>query len=306
MLSSPLVAILGPTAAGKSSLALRIAAAHGGEIISADARQIYVGMDVGTAKLASRGRTATTHDEPLVIRRIPHYLLDILTPDTPYSAFAFCRDARGIISSIQARGRVPVVVGGTGLYVRSLTERTWQRHTAPQPRFRLWAEQATLPNLVSLLAATDPIASRSTDLKNRRRVVRALEILLFPSDATAPSFPRYQVLKVAINVPAAVLRRRITVRVDRMIRAGLIAEVATLVQRYGESAPGLQTIGYREVLLHLAGRLTLKETNAAIVRATWQYARRQYTWLRKEPQLVFASSPADARRIIASWLSRGT
>jgi tRNA dimethylallyltransferase len=113
------------------------------------------------------------------------------------------------------------------------------------------------------------------------------------------------VLKVAINVPAEVLRRRITARVERMIRAGLIAEVATLVQRYGGSAPGLQTIGYREVLPYLAGRWTLRETNAAIVRATWQYARRQYTWLRKEPQLVFASSPSDARRIIVSWLSRG-
>jgi tRNA dimethylallyltransferase len=301
----PLLAILGPTASGKTHLSGEIARDHGGEILSADARQLYVGMDIGTAKIAPRGSVPPSHDVPLVVQGIPHYLVDILTPDIPYSAAAFQDDALPIIHHIHARKHLPIVVGGTGHYVRTLTEGYLLSRVPPNLEFRAWAAQQPLETLVFELKRRAPGVAKRVDLRNPRRVIRALEILRGGGTIARRSRRAFDTLKLALAVAPEELRTRIAARVDTQLQAGLIKEVRGLVRQYGPHAPGLQAIAYQEVFPYLDGKATLEETRAAIVQSSWQYARRQRTWLRKEPRLVWVGSPDEAKEKVALWLTDG-
>ncbi len=269
--------LAGPTASGKSALALRLARALPIEIVSADAMMVYRGMDIGTAKptLAER-------------QRVPHHLIDILNPDEPFSAFDYVGRAERAVAEVLERGKLPLVVGGTGFYIRALSEGL---PTVPpadaEGQAALWErlEREGLDALVRDLEAFSPSdAQRSA--RNPRRVVRALEIVQRTGRAPSsfPSTtPRFGYDKAVLLPDVEVLSERIKARTEQMFQAGLVEEVEALLERYPTRPTATQAIGYKEVVEYLEGAATLSEAKEAVVLATTRYAKRQRTWFRKEP-----------------------
>lgn len=298
---------MGPTAAGKSALALEMAKRFGGEIVSADSRQIYRGMDIGTEKIGRRaGNVTPTRGEPIDVRGVPHYLIDILTPDQRYSAAEFRDDARRVIEQIMRRGHLPIVVGGTGFYLRVLTGDRPLANVPADPKFRAWAESQSVDALAEELHRRAPdVYAKVDNLKDRRRVTRYLEIsrgrTREQKKLSLPNTP-LSFLKIALLPPTELLRQRMRERVDEQFHRGFIEEVRRLVAQYGERAPGLQAVGYRQVLPFLRGTATLAETRNQIISAHWRYAHRQLTWLKREPRLVRVFSPAAAHDAVRSFL----
>ncbi len=297
--TAPLIVIMGPTGAGKTELALTLAGLLEGEVVSADSRQMYIGMDIGTDKPAKRPALPPARSEPLIVRGVPHYLIDILTPDQRYSAAEFREDATPIIASIHRRGRIPIVAGGTGFYIRVLVGDQTLPDVPPDAPFRAWAEHQSLDVLIQELRSRAPdLYARVDTLKNRRRVTRALEIARGRRGSRkSQQTHRFSVgplLKLVLLPPLDRLRKRLEERVDDQFRRGFTEEVRHLTETYGEHAPGLQAVGYRQVLPFLHGEQTLEQTRTAIIRAHWKYARRQRTWLRKEPRAATVSTPEEA------------
>lgn len=280
------VAVVGPTATGKSDLGLALAEALGGEVVNADAMQLYRGMDVGTAKLSPAER-----------RGIPHHQLDVLDVEQDATVAAYQRDARGDVAAVHARGGRVVVVGGSGLYVRALLDRLEMPPTDPQVRARL-EERAVRegPGLLhDALAAADPDAASRIDRANTRRIVRALEVIEITGrrySATLPDHATYEVpaLQIGLDLARAVLDTRIEARVDRMWAGGLVAEAAALGPRMGRTAA--RAVGYAQVLAMLAGETDEAGARGATVIATRRLARRQMTWFGRDPRVHWL--PADA------------
>jgi len=274
-----LIVIAGPTAVGKTAAAIAVAQRFGGEIVSADSRQIYRGMDIGTAKPTPEERATA-----------PHHLLDIRDPDEDFSLADYAAVARATIADIQARGRVPILAGGTPLYVNAIVEGWQMPGVPPDPALRaaLEAEAARdgLAPLETRLAAVDPVAAaRATG--NLRRVVRALEV--YELTGTPMSIlegkdpPVYPILRTILTLERPVLHARADARVDRMLTAGLVAEVQTLLDRgYDPALPALSGIGYAEIVAHLRGDLDLPGAAALIRTNTHRYIRHQETWLRRQ------------------------
>jgi tRNA dimethylallyltransferase len=278
----PVVAVVGPTAAGKSDLSLDLAAALGGEVVNTDAMQVYRGMDVGTAKLAPGQR-----------RGVPHHLLDLLSVREPGSVAQFQSWARTVVGEIRGRGRVPVLVGGSALYTRAVLDRFDFPGTDPAVRGRLEEELARLGSsaLHRRLAEVDPEAAAQVLPDNGRRVVRALEVVEITGRPFAASLPRLEYLdpatvQVGVAIDRPDLDARIEQRVDAMFAAGLVEEVARLLEEgLAQGRTAATAIGYREVAAHLAGRLTLAEARERTVVATRRFARRQESWWRKDPRI---------------------
>lgn len=277
------VAVVGATATGKSDLAVRLARALGGEVVNADASQLYRGMDVGTAKLPVPQRLG-----------VPHHLLDVLDVTDEASVAAYQRDARAAIDGLADAGRVPVLVGGSGLYVRAALEPLEFPGTDPAVRAR-WEERAAVVGPRALhaeLAERDPAAAAAILPSNVRRVVRALEVVELtgrPFTATLPSGDHVRpTVQVGLRAPREVLDERIAVRVDRMLDEGLVDEVRRLADaglREGRTAS--RALGYAQVLDHLDGRLSLDEARDETVRATRAFARRQEKWFRRDDRIVW-------------------
>jgi len=274
----PLVAIVGPTAVGKSSLSLRIAAAYDGEIVCADSRTQYRGMDTGAAK-------PSAHERAL----IPHHLLDVIAPDEHFSLAQFQEQAYRAIAGITRRGRLPLLVGGSGLYVKAVVEGFTIPRMAPDPALRqaLADEAARIgpERLYAELRSVDPEAARRIEPANVRRVIRALEVyrqLGVPiSELQRKQPPPYCVLQIGLTRPMATLERLIAERVDAMLGNGLVEEVRGLVQRgYGYELPAMSGIGYREIGMYLRGEIDLESARGLIVRNTRRFVRRQYQWFR--------------------------
>ncbi|WP_092863074.1 tRNA (adenosine(37)-N6)-dimethylallyltransferase MiaA [Quadrisphaera sp. DSM 44207] len=276
------VAVVGPTATGKSDLAVALARALDGEVVNADASQLYRGMDVGTAKLPVPAR-----------RGVPHHLLDVLDVTQEARVAAYQRAARAAFDEVAARGRVPVLVGGSGLYVRAALDALEFPATDPAVRARLEAEAAALgpAALHARLAALDPAAAAAIQPGNVRRVVRALEVGEVtgrPFSATMPVAGRYAVpaVQVGLSAEREVLRARIGDRVHRMVEQGLVAEVEALLARgLREGSTARRALGYAQVLDALDGACTLEEAVAATVHATRRYARRQLSWFGRDPRV---------------------
>jgi len=278
--SDPLIVVVGPTAVGKTATAIAIAEAVGGEIVSADSRQIYLGMDIGTAK--------PTADE---LARVPHHLIDILTPDKRLGLAEFQSAARTAIEEVLVRGRVPLLVGGTGQYVLALVEGWGVPRVPPDPALRLTLEAfASVYSATALharLAALDPVAAERLDYRNVRRVVRALEVCLLTgeriSDLQRKTPPPYRVLWVGLIRPRPALYARVDARIEAMLEAGLVAEVERLVaEGYGLDLPAMSALGYREIGQHLRGEITLEEAAARMRRETRRFVRQQATWFRAD------------------------
>lgn len=267
--------MVGPTATGKSELGLALAEALGGEVVNADAMQLYRGMDVGTAKLTVAER-----------RGVPHHQLDVLEVDEEASVAAYQRHARADLEAIEGRGRTGVVVGGSGLYVRALLDRMELAPTDAAVRARLEARAAEHgPGLLhDELARLDPVAAESIGRSNARRIVRALEVIELTGRPFSASLPEqeYVVPTVQLGLDCArdVLDARIEARVDRMWAAGLVAEVRGLADRLGRTAE--RAVGYAQVLAVLRGETDEPEAREATVVATRRLARRQMSWFGRD------------------------
>jgi tRNA dimethylallyltransferase len=275
------VAVVGPTAAGKSALSLRLAEAIGGEVINADSMQLYRGMDIGTAKLTAAERGG-----------VPHHLLDIWDVTQAASASHYQDLARAAIADIHGRGRVPILVGGSGLYVRAALDKLEFPGTDPDLRADLEDElgRAGGPALHARLAAVDPAAAAAILPSNGRRIVRALEVLQLsgrPFSATLPQYESvYDAVHVGVELPRPELDQRISGRVTRMWELGLVSEVRQLAAaglREGRTAS--RALGYAQVLRFLDGELSQDEAAAQTVQATRRFVRRQESWFRRDPRI---------------------
>jgi tRNA dimethylallyltransferase len=278
----PIAAVVGPTAAGKSDLAVDLALALGGEVVNADAMQVYRGMDIGTAKL------------PVAERRgVPHHLLDVLDIGQPATVAEFQGWAREAIGDCRARGRPPIVVGGSALYVRAVLDEFEFPGTDPDIRAGLEREleSAGPEALHRRLAELDPAAADTILPTNGRRVVRALEVIELTGRPFVARLPAYAyafdvVVQIGLDVPRDALDRRIAERVERMWKAGFVDEVRRLEQdglREGRTAS--RALGYRQVLDFLAGECSEAEALEATVVQTRRFARRQLTWYRRDPRI---------------------
>jgi tRNA dimethylallyltransferase len=273
-----LVAIVGPTGAGKSHLALHLARIFDGEIVSADSRQLYRYLDIGTAK-----------PYPQELSEVPHHLINVINPDEDFSLAQYQSLAYQTIEDIQQRGRLPFLVGGSGLYVWAVLE-GWQiPRVSPDPEFRYNLEkrvgEAGIDELYQELVKVDPEAARKIDRRNVRRVIRALEV----REKTETPFsqlqhkeaPAFNSFIIGLTADRAEIYRRIDLRVDGMIERGLVTEVENLLKMgYDLNLPALSGIGYRQIGQFLKGELTLAVTKQQIKSATHRFVRQQYTWFR--------------------------
>ncbi|MBM9507179.1 tRNA (adenosine(37)-N6)-dimethylallyltransferase MiaA [Actinacidiphila acididurans] len=280
------IAVVGPTAAGKSDLGVALAKTFGGEVINADSMQLYRGMDIGTAKLAPAERDG-----------VPHHLLDIWDVTETANVADYQRLARAEIDRLLAAGCVPVLVGGSGLYVRAALDVLEFPGTDPAVRARLEDELRALGSgaLHTRLAAADPEAARAILPSNGRRIVRALEVIEItgrPFTANLPSHESvYDTVQIGVDVPRPELDDRITRRVDRMWDAGLVAEVRTLeAAGLRDGLTASRALGYQQMLAALAGECTEQEARAETVRATKRFARRQDSWFRRDPRVRWLTS----------------
>jgi len=299
----PVITVVGPTAAGKSGLSLRLARALGGEIVNADSMQLYRGMDIGTAKLAPAARAG-----------LPHHLLDIWEVTTTASVSEYQQLARAAIAEIRGRGRIPILVGGSGLYVRAAIDNLEFPGTDPVLRDGLEAELAELgaAALHARLACADPAAAAAILPGNGRRIVRALEVIQLsgrPFSATLPGYESvYPAVQIGLRLPRAELDRRIADRVGQMWQAGFVAEVRDLAGRglrAGRTAS--RALGYAQVLRFLAGEWPEEQAAAETVRATRRFARRQEAWFRRDPRIQWlaADDPGAADQVIARLQESG-
>jgi tRNA dimethylallyltransferase len=291
------IAVVGATATGKSELALALAGELRGEIVNADALQVYRGFDIGTAKPGPEERA-----------RVPHHLIDILDPHERYSAGEVARRAREAVSGIQERGNTPIIVGGSGLYLRALFE-----GISPVPpgdpevrsELRRRLENEGLAALSAELARVDPETAARLGAGDTQRILRALEVARVsgrPLSSWIAEQPfgtqRVDALRLGLTLPRTVLYDRIAGRVARMVELGWVEEVARLLARgLDPGLPAFQAIGYRQIVRHLEGEWSLEHAIAETVKATRRFAKRQETWFRREPDVTWFSAQDFNRRI---------
>lgn len=276
----PLVAIVGPTAVGKTALALRLAQDLSVEVVSADSRQVYRYMDIGTAKPTAQQR-----------QQVRHHLVDVVDPDEAFTLAQYQELAYSAIDDMLSRHRIPLLVGGTGLYVEAVLEGLSIPHVAPDRELRAQLEaQADSQGYEVLherLRELDPEAAERIDARNVRRVIRALEVCIRTgkpiSCLQVRSPPPYRILRVGLTMPRDRLYARIDERIDRMMDAGLLEEVQSLIERgYGLDLPSMSGLGYRQIGMYLGAEVSLDEAVALIKRHTRRLVRRQANWFRSD------------------------
>ena len=292
----PLVVILGPTAVGKTDLAIQLADRLDGEIVSADSRLLYRGMDIGTAKPTPEQR-----------QQVPHHLIDVADPDQVWSLTLFQRSAQNAIKNIHSRFRLPFLVGGTGQYIRAIVD-AWQiPEIKPDLRLREtlehWAEEIGRDGLHARLAAIDPDAASKIDFRNLRRTIRALEVIFlsgkpFSKQRRFGKSP-YHTLQIGMTMPRPELYARIDSRIDMMLTAGFVSEVETLLSKgYAPNLPTFSAIGYQEIIDHLLGNTSLEEAVTIIKRRTRQFVRRQANWFKEDdPKIQWFQSEISLSEI---------
>jgi tRNA dimethylallyltransferase len=299
----PLIAIVGPTASGKSALALRLAREEGGEIVSCDSLQVYRGLDIGSAKATFEERA-----------EVPHHMIDVADPDEDFSAAEYARQARAALVSISARGSLPIVAGGTGLYLRALLEGLFEgpaRDEGRRRRLEALASRYGDERLHRLLRHLDPEAAERIGPRDRVRTVRALEVYWATGQPISvlqrrPGRPLegFAVLVLGLSPGRDWLRERVVARTRRMLREGLVEEVRGLMERgFGPELRPLQAIGYREAVAVVQGKMTRDEAETAIVTSTMQFAKRQMTWFRHQAEVSWHEDPDSAHGAALAWLA---
>lgn len=301
-----LIAVVGPTAVGKSKLALYLAQQFGGEIVNADSRQVYRYMDIGTAKPSLQDRLS-----------VPHHVIDVVAPDEPFSLAIYHRLATAAIADIHQRGRVPLLVGGSGLYVWSLIEGWKVPSVAPDPELRRRLERRArekgIADLFRELQRVDPEAAAKIMPTNLRRIIRALEVYLVSGQPVSQHWrkepPPFSVLVIGLTLQRENLYRRIDLRVDEMIKQGLVEEVRSLMDRgYGLDLPAMSGIGYKQIGMFLQGRLELSEAVQQMKWETHRLARHQYAWFRiTDPRIHWFDERSDvfvdATKLVEGFLT---
>jgi tRNA dimethylallyltransferase len=303
-----MVTVSGPTGSGKSALALDLAERFDGEIVNCDSLQLYRGFDIGTAKTPPSER-----------RGVPHHLFDVLEPQMGYSAGEYARQARTVIAQITARGRLPVIVGGTGFYLRALLAGLPALPGRDEElRSRLLGKERTRPgSLHRLLSRLEPAAATRIHARDVQKLTRALEVRLLtrrslPALAQAQPLEGYVNVKIGLNPDRAILHQRLDARVVAMFNCRLLEEVRALLAQGATGAEKpFESLGYKQALRHLRGELTLEQAVASTQLETRQYAKRQWTWFRRDPEIFwiagFGDSPealAAARTHVAALVSR--
>jgi tRNA dimethylallyltransferase len=287
------VLLLGPTGSGKTALSLSLAERFGGEIVSCDSVAVYRGMDVGSAK--------PTHAERA---RLPHYLIDVANPDEPYTAGEYSRAARAALHAIAARGRLPIVTGGTGLYLRALTEGLFagpERQDELRRRLRASGEKRGSAWLHRLLMRFDPASAARIHANDTPKLIRAIEVCLstrrplshvLATETARDPLTGFRLLRIGLNPPRAALYDRLNARCRSMFAAGLVEETRGLLARYGP-VKALDSLGYKQALAVLAGTLTLEAGIKAAQQGHRNYAKRQLTWFRREPEVHWIEGFGD-------------
>ena len=311
-LPHPLLVVIGPTAVGKTELALQLAERLGGEIVSADSRLFYRGMDIGTAKPTASEQA-----------RVPHHLIDVAEPDQVWSLATFQQAAKRAIVDIQSRGRLPLLVGGTGQYVRAVLQDWELPEQEPDDGLRTalerWAAEIGPYGLHARLAVLDAPAAGFIDSRNVRRTIRALEVVLRTgrrfSDQRQRSTSPYSVFQVGLTRPRVELYERVDQRIDAMLAAGFLDEVRALLEKgYSPALPTMSAIGYREMVAYLRGEMSLDAAVAQMKRLTRRFVRHQGAWFREEDEQIhwFEVGPSTLDQVLvaaqaeANWLPAGT
>jgi len=307
MARPPLVAIVGPTASGKSALAVELARAVDGEVVSADSMQVYRYLDIGSAKPTSAE-----------MQGVPHHMIDIVSPDEPFSASDYRKQAMAAIGDILRRGKKVVLCGGTGLYIRALTRGlvdTPEGDDKLREELRRKLEEGGPEALHGQLGKIDPAAAQNIHPNNVVRVIRAIEVAMLSGrkmsefqSAHRFADTRFDVMMLGIDLPREALYAKIETRVDRMIAGGLVEEVRLLLERgYGRDLKPMRSVGYKEICAHIIDGMPLADAVELVKRNSRRYAKRQMTWLRKEevkwgPFEQFASGTTFSE--VAEFLSR--
>jgi tRNA dimethylallyltransferase len=298
--SLPLVAIVGPTASGKSALAVALALKYGGEILACDSTQVYRGFDIGTAKPTPEER-----------RGIPHHLLDLVEPDFPFTAGEYRARSIAVLEGLRARGRLPILTVGTGLYLRALLEGLADapaRSEELRARLEAGADARSLQYLHRVLRRLDPEAAVRIGSRDRPKMIRAIEICLLTGRSITDihrsgrtPLEGYHPIKIGLQPPRAALYNRIEKRVHTMLDRGWLEEVAGLLRSgIPQHAKPFDFIGYSELRAHIEGTVTLAAATKAIAQTTRRYAKRQMTWFRKEPLVQWLPGFGDDPQILAA------
>lgn len=301
MQKSPLILIVGPTAVGKTELAIQLAQSLNGEIVSADSRLFYRGMDIGTAK-----------PSPAEMARVPHHLIDIVNPDETLSLAVFQQRAQEIIADIHARGKLPFLVGGTGQYIRAVTEGWTPPEVTPNARMREvlegMKEERGIDWLYEALKFLDPEAADKIDARNYRRTIRALEVVFTTgrkfSEQRGRGDSPYQLIAIGLNRPRAELYQRVDERIEKMFADGLLDEVkGLLAQGYSPTLPSMSAIGYRECVGVVQGHLTTEQAQAEMKRVTRVFVRRQANWFKEsDPQIRWFHPEENSHKEIEEFI----
>lgn len=297
----PLIVLLGPTASGKTELAIRLAkdpelvSGHG-FIISADSRQIYRHMDIGTAK--------PTREQLQTVR---HKMIDIVEPDEPFSLAQYQEQVFAILER-SAKTAIPFLVGGTGLYIDAITQNWEIPKVAPNAELRQELERLSVSKLANMLITLDPNSATSIDPDNKRRLIRAIEVVettgvSFIAQKRKRPFP-YRVLKLGMEIPREILNTRIVQRVDQMMRDGLLDEAERLSKRYDWNLPAMSGLGYRQLGAYLRGEVTLEQAVERIKIETRQYAKRQMTWFKRDQSIHWVQNARHAELLVRAFLTK--
>ena len=284
VIKKKVIAIVGPPASGKTAYSINLAKELDGEIISADSRLVYKGLDIGTAKPTVEERCG-----------IPHYMIDIVEPEVDYSVGLYVKDAKKYIDDILSRNKVPIIVGGTGLYFRILLENYNLPEIAPNYDLRSQLSELTYDELNEMLNVLDKDAAKLVSYNDKKRLIRFIEIIKSTGKplAEARGFkePEYEVDWIGLNFPREQLYERINKRVDIMIEAGLIEETHNLLKKHGPISNITDTIGYREMISYIKGELSFEDAVSKLKQNSRNYAKRQLTWFRKNDAIKWNVYP---------------
>jgi len=294
-----LIVILGPTASGKSAMALNLAKKFNGEIISADSRQVYKGMDIGTAKPVKEER-----------KKILHYLINIKKPNQIYTVGKYKRDAIGAINQTIKSGKMPFLVGGTGLYIKVLVDNLEIPRVKPDWRLRksleLKIKNRGLKNLYDELIKIDPEAAYIVDSQNPRRIIRALEVAIKTKKPFSQQRKKgeclFDFLEIGLSVSEEKLKEKIEKRADKMMKMGLVKEVKKLIKVYNKNLPTFDAIGYREIIDYLNKKHSLAEAIEKIKKNTWHFTKRQMTWFKKDERIHWVKNRQEAEKLVKKFL----
>lgn len=285
-----LLVIVGPTGTGKTDLAIKLAKKFEGEIVSADSRQLYIGMDIGTGKLPVDIKLVRKEGF-WVVGEIPIYLYDLITPDKTFSVAEYQQRAYKKIKQIQNEGKLPILVGGTGLYMRAVVQGLKVPQVKPDKKIRDKLDKKSLSSLLHNLEQVDSKTYLGIDKHNKRRVIRALEVYYKtgkPISSFAKKYkPDFEILSIGLTADREYLYKRVDDRIDSWFDQGFVGEVKSLLKKYKQTLPSMTSLGYRQVAAYLDKRISKEEATKRIKFDHHGYIRRQLTWFKKEPLVIW-------------------